>query len=124
MSVMLRLALAHARRRKVQTVVVAVVSLLATTVGVLALNLRTLTDAPYDRAFDAQSGSHLTVAFASGRVTPAQLRNTASLPTVAATGGPWPQITTALDGGSSVPCPAGTVQSGAPGKGGGAGDCG
>lgn len=124
MSATLRLALAYTRRRKVQTAVVAIVALLATTIGVLALNLRTLTDAPYDHAFDAQSGSHLTVAYASGRVTPAQLRNTAGLSTVAATGGPWPQLTTALDVGNASPCPAGAAQPGAGGKGGGTGGCG
>ncbi|HEY6379342.1 MAG TPA: ABC transporter permease [Candidatus Dormibacteraeota bacterium] len=124
MSAALRLALAQARRRKVQSLVVAVVTLLACGTGVLALNLRTLTDAPYDRAFDAQAGAHLTVAFAPDHVTAAQLRATSNLPAVAATAGPWPQLTTALEAGSSVGCDAATGAGPPPGKGGGPAACG
>jgi putative ABC transport system permease protein len=127
MSGALRLALAQARRRRVQSVVVALAAMLAATTGVLALSLRTLTDGPYDRAFEAQAGAHLVVAFAPDRVTAAQLRGTASLSRVAAAAGPWSQVSIAMESGSgtaaSTPgcapgaAPAGRGSSGGGGKG-------
>lgn len=122
MTPLLRIAVANARRHRVQTLVLACVSLLACTTGVLALNLRTLTDAPYDRAFDAQNGAHLTMTFASGSITNAQLDATTHAPAVSAAAGPWTVVTTAFDVASaSSSCPPRPQAATSAGKGGGGG---
>ena len=123
MSALLRLALAQARRRRVQSAVVAAVTLLATGTGGLALSLRSLSDAPYDRAFEAQLGAHLVMVFAPGAVSSEQLANTAHLSRVAAAGGPWQQANVALQAGSAAGCDQSQAAPAGPGKGGAPGGC-
>lgn len=89
MSPVLRKILAEIRRRKVQTVVVALVVFLSSLTATLALTLLVETDAPFDRAFNQVQGAHLFVTFDARVVSAVQLRGTAALPAISGAGGPW-----------------------------------
>lgn len=47
-------------RRKLQSLIIALVILLSSGAATLALSLLVESDAPYDRAFAAANGAHLT----------------------------------------------------------------
>ncbi len=87
---------ADMRRRKLQTFVIALVILLSSGAATLALSLLVETDAPYDHAFAQANGAHLVLTFASDKVSPAQLRSTASAHGVTAASGPWPETNVAV----------------------------
>ena len=59
-------------RRRVQTVVMTLTTLLAVTASVLAAGLLVASSAPFQHSFDRQRGAHLTAAFDSATVTEAQ----------------------------------------------------
>lgn len=80
-------------RRRVQTIVIALVVLVAVTAAVLGATLMVASTAPFDRAFAQQRGAHLTVRFDASRTTPALLAATASAPGVTAVTGPFPIAT-------------------------------
>ena len=92
MSAVLATALRDLRRRRLQTTVVALVVLLSSLAGTVALDLLVESDAPFDHAFAATAGAHLTLHVDSTHVTAARLRSTASLPPVAAAAGPWREL--------------------------------
>ena len=92
MSAVLTTALRDLRRRRLQTAVVALVVLLSSLAGTVALDLLVESDAPFDHAFAATAGAHLALHVDSTRVTESQLRNTASLPAVSAAAGPWREL--------------------------------
>ena len=75
-------------RRRVHTIVIAVVLLITTTACMLAAALIVDSDGPFDKAFTAQRGAHLTVTVDPGRATAAELAATAKLPQVTAAAGP------------------------------------
>ncbi|MFC0097005.1 FtsX-like permease family protein [Micromonospora marina] len=77
------------RRRRVQTVVVGLVTAAAVTATVLGGGLLVASQAPFDDAFAAQRGAHLTVRADSGAVTEPQLAASASAPGVVAAAGPY-----------------------------------
>lgn len=89
MSAVLTAALRDLRHRRLQTAVVALVVLLSSLAGTVALDLLVESDAPFDQAFASTAGAHLTLHVDSTHVTAAQLRSTASLAPVAAAAGPW-----------------------------------
>ncbi len=78
-------------RRRVQTLVVGLVLLVSTAASVLAAALVVDSSSPFDHAFAAQRGAHLTATIDTARVTPAQLAATAHLAGVTATAGPFPE---------------------------------
>ncbi|MEQ4300006.1 FtsX-like permease family protein [Plantactinospora sp. B6F1] len=80
-------------RRRVQTLVVALVVMIAVTAGVLGGSLMVASSAPFDRAFDQQHGAHLTAQFDGSKVTAAQLSASAGAGGVAAANGPFPTAT-------------------------------
>ncbi|MFJ8988881.1 ABC transporter permease [Streptomyces sp. NPDC102279] len=80
-------------RRRVQTVVIAVATMMAVASAVVAGSLIIATNAPFDRAFDRQHGAHLTADFDPGRVNAAQLRTTGRVHGVTASAGPFPATT-------------------------------
>ena len=92
MSAVLTKALRDLRRRRLQTVVVALVVLLSSLAGAVALDLLVESDAPFDHAFAATNGAQLTLHVDSTHVTAAQLQATASLAPVSAAAGPWREL--------------------------------
>lgn len=92
MSAVLSKAVRDLRRRRLQTAVVAVVVLLSSLAGTVALDLLVESDAPFDHAFASTSGAQLTLHVDSTEVTASQLRATASLAAVSAAAGPWREL--------------------------------
>ena len=76
-------------RRRVQTVVIALVAMIAVTAAVLGGSLMVASNAPFDRAFAQQSGAHLTAQFDASSTTAEQLSETASASGVTAAAGPF-----------------------------------
>jgi putative ABC transport system permease protein len=89
MKAVLRKTLADIRRRRLQTLVIALVVLLASGTATLALSLVFGSTDPYNRAFTQQRGAHVLQEFNGARVTPGRLRVTARLSAVSAAAGPW-----------------------------------
>jgi len=58
-------------RRKLQSLIIALVILLSSGAATLALSLLVESDAPYDHAFAAANGAHLTLTFAADQVSAA-----------------------------------------------------
>jgi putative ABC transport system permease protein len=79
-------------RRRVHTIVIAVVLLITTTACVLAAALIVDSDGPFDKAFAAQRGAHLTVTVDPARATAAELAAAAKLPQVTAAAGPFAEV--------------------------------
>jgi putative ABC transport system permease protein len=75
-------------RRRVQTLVMALTTLLAVSASVLGAGLLVASQAPFDHAFIRQNGAHLTAQFDPAKATAAQIAATAHLPGVTASAGP------------------------------------
>ncbi|MFG2951483.1 ABC transporter permease [Streptomyces adustus] len=89
-------------RRRVQTLVIAVATMMAVASAVVAGSLLVATNAPFDHAFARQHGAHLTASLDPDRVSAAQLASTRRLTGVTASAGPFPSTTVSLvdqDGG-------------------------
>jgi putative ABC transport system permease protein len=82
---------AAVKRRRVQTVVIALVVMCSTLTVMIALALLVAASAPFDRAFDHQRGAHAIVTFDSALVSDAQLAATARGSGVRAAAGPFGQ---------------------------------
>ncbi|MFF3614869.1 FtsX-like permease family protein [Streptomyces sp. NPDC002580] len=80
-------------RRRVQTLVIAVATMMAVASAVVAGSLMVATNAPFDRAFAQQHGAHITAQFDPERVSAAQLAGTRGLDEVTASAGPFPSTT-------------------------------
>ncbi|MEU2518872.1 ABC transporter permease [Streptomyces sp. R17] len=76
-------------RRRVQTVVIAVATMMAVATAVVAGSLMVASAAPFDHAFEKQRGPHLTAQFDPAEADAAQLRETGELPGVTASAGPF-----------------------------------
>lgn len=85
-----RVVRAGVGRRRVQTVVIAIATMMAVASAVVAGSLMVATNAPFDHAFAKQHGAHLTVQFDPDKVSEAQLKETKQLEGVTASGGPYP----------------------------------
>ena len=83
--------------RRVQTSVIALVLLVSTAAATLALGLLVDSNAPFDHAFAAQRGAHVTAAVNAARASGARLAATTRLPGVTAASGPFPQVTVSAD---------------------------
>src|SRR5262249_35579902 len=79
---------AHVRRRRLQTVLVALTTLVASCTATTSLTLLARTSAPFEQVFERVSGPHLILHPDAARVSTEQLRATASLPVVVAAGDP------------------------------------
>ncbi|MFI8207314.1 ABC transporter permease [Streptomyces sp. NPDC085937] len=77
-------------RRRVQTVVITVATMMAVASAVVAGSLMVAAAAPFDNAFKKQQGSHITAQFDPAKANAAQLAKTGKLPGVAASAGPYP----------------------------------
>ena len=93
--------------RRVQAMVIGLVVLVSTAASTLALGLLVDSNAPFDHAFAAQRGSHVTVAVNTAQASSAQLAATTRLPGVTAAAGPFAETTVGvlirLPGGQGQP---------------------
>jgi len=80
-------------RRRVQTVVIAVATMMAVAAAVIAGSLIVVSNAPFDHAFAKQHGPHITAQFDPAKVSAAQLKATKRLAGVTASAGPYPSTT-------------------------------
>ncbi|MFY1691792.1 FtsX-like permease family protein [Plantactinospora sp. WMMB782] len=80
-------------RRRVQTVVVGLVVMIAVTAAVLGGSLMVASTAPFDRAFAQQDGAHLAVRFDGAKATAAEVSASARAVGVTAAAGPFPTAT-------------------------------
>ncbi|WEO99095.1 FtsX-like permease family protein [Streptomyces sp. FXJ1.172] len=86
-------ARAAVRRRRLQTLVIWLVTLVSTGSIVVALGLVDAASEPFDHVFAAQRGPHVVAEFDPGKVTDAQVQRAAKQPGVEAVAGPFPQAT-------------------------------
>jgi putative ABC transport system permease protein len=86
-------------RHKVQAVVIGMVLLVSTASATLGLALLAASNGPFDHAFDAQRGAHLTVTVNAARATAAQLAATRHAPGVTAAAGPFTEATVLTESG-------------------------
>ncbi|MQY16638.1 hypothetical protein SRB5_68400 [Streptomyces sp. RB5] len=94
MSALGRVVRAGVGRKRVQTAVMVLTTLLSVAASVLALGLLVASQAPFDRAFARQHGAHLTAEFKGA--TAAQAAATATADGVTDTAGPYPVTTLRL----------------------------
>ncbi|MFJ2260013.1 ABC transporter permease [Streptomyces sp. NPDC087844] len=80
-------------RRRVQTTVIAIATMMAVASAVVAGSLMVAANAPFDHAFAEQRGAHITAQFDPAEVSAAQLRKTGQLSGVSAGAGPYPTTT-------------------------------
>jgi putative ABC transport system permease protein len=90
MSALGRVVRSGVGRRRVQTVVIGLVVMIAVTAAVLGGSLLVASRAPFERAFGQQHGAHLAAQFDATRATAAQLSASARAAGVTATAGPFP----------------------------------
>ncbi|WP_437046225.1 FtsX-like permease family protein [Streptomyces sp. enrichment culture] len=96
-----RAAGAAIRRRRLQTLVIGLVTLVSTGATVVALGLVDAASAPFDRAFERQRGPHVVASFDPDEVSDTELARAARRPEVQAAAGPFPQATAELRAGSA-----------------------
>ncbi|MFC8368218.1 FtsX-like permease family protein [Streptomyces sp. NPDC057239] len=77
-------------RRRVQTVVIALATMLAVASAVVSGSLMVAASAPFDHAFDEQRGAHITAQFDPAGVSAERLARTGRLDGVTASAGPFP----------------------------------
>ncbi|MFF7446466.1 MULTISPECIES: FtsX-like permease family protein [unclassified Streptomyces] len=93
MSALTQVVRSGVSRRRVQTLVIALATMMAVASAVVAGSLMVAADAPFDHAFARQNGAHLTADFDPARANAAQLKATSGLDGVTATAGPYPAAT-------------------------------
>ncbi|MEU9266765.1 ABC transporter permease [Streptomyces sp. NPDC048251] len=89
MSALGRVVRAGVGRRRVQTAVMIMTTLMAVTASFLAAGLLVASQAPFDHAFAQQRGAHLTARFDGAKATAAELTATAHAKGVTAAAGPF-----------------------------------
>ncbi|MGW0769963.1 ABC transporter permease [Streptomyces sp. NPDC002676] len=94
-------ARAAVRRRRLQTVVIWLVTLVSTGSTVVALGLLDAASAPFDRAFGKQHGAHVVAAFDPAKVSDDQLKRAARQSGVEAVAGPFRQATLEIPRGAA-----------------------
>lgn len=77
-------------RRRVQTVVIAVATMMAVASAVVAGSLMVAAAAPFDHAFGKQQGAHVTAQFDPAKASAAQLAESKKPAGVTASAGPYP----------------------------------
>ncbi|MER7846444.1 FtsX-like permease family protein [Kitasatospora sp. NPDC096077] len=93
MSAMGKVVRAGVGRKRVQTLVMVLTTMMSVTACILALGLVVAAQAPYERSFTEQHGAHLNVLYDPTRASPAQLAAAAHAPGVTASVGPYPAVT-------------------------------
>jgi len=91
-SVLRKVARAGASRRKLQSLILVLVTAGSVAAALLAAQLLAGVNAPFDQAFARQNGSELTVQYNGAKATQAQLATTAHAAGVTASAGPFPMV--------------------------------
>lgn len=89
MSTLGRVVRSGVGRRRVQTLVIGLTSMMAVAASVLGGSLLVVSGAPFDDAFAAQHGAHLSVRFGAGEVSAAQLSESGKADGVTGAAGPF-----------------------------------
>jgi putative ABC transport system permease protein len=92
---------AGVRRKRLQSIVVGAVALLSTGTAVLGLGLLVVSNAPFDDAFKAQTGAHVTAQFDPEVIDKTALAATANVSGVQAAAGPFETVSVELSSGHS-----------------------
>jgi putative ABC transport system permease protein len=92
MSALSKVVRAGVGRRRVQTVVMTLTTMLAVTASVLAAGLLVASKASFDQSFDGQRGAHVTAQFDASKASTAQIAATAHVSGVTAAAGPYPVL--------------------------------
>ncbi|MGW3289518.1 ABC transporter permease [Streptomyces sp. NPDC001002] len=98
-----RVVRAGVGRRRVQTVVMVLTTLLAVAASVLGAGLLVASQGPFEHAFATQRGAHLSAEFDATKVSSTQLAATADADGVAAAAGPFPVASLRLESPSGGP---------------------
>ncbi|MEU4117281.1 FtsX-like permease family protein [Kitasatospora sp. NPDC028055] len=93
MNAMGKVVRAGVGRKRVQTLVMVLTTMMSVTACILALGLVVAAQGPYERAFTDQRGAHLNVLYDRTKASPAQLAAAAHAPGVTASAGPYPAVT-------------------------------
>ncbi|GAA2123296.1 ABC transporter permease [Actinomadura napierensis] len=109
MSALGRVVRSGVGRRRVQTLVVALATLMSVASAVVAGSLVVASSAPFEHAFGRAHGAHLTAQIDGGKATAAQATATADLPGVTASAGPFPVAVVSLTARGGGPLPELTV---------------
>ncbi|MFI2292779.1 FtsX-like permease family protein [Streptomyces niveus] len=108
MSALGRVVRSGVGRRRVQTLVIGLATLMAVTASVLAGSLLVASSGPFDDAFARQRGAHLNAQLDAGRATVAQLSASGETAGVSAASGPFGTVSVAPRHGA-MPLPPLTV---------------
>ncbi|MFE4513042.1 FtsX-like permease family protein [Kitasatospora sp. NPDC056783] len=92
MSALGKVVRAGVGRRRVQTLVMVLTTMMSVTACILALGLLVAAQGPYQRSFAAQHGAHLNVLYDQAEAGPAELASTARAPGVTASAGPYQAV--------------------------------
>jgi putative ABC transport system permease protein len=84
-------------RRRVQAIVIGLVTLVSTAASALALALVIDSNAPFDRSFAAQRGADVTATVSLKHATRAELEASTRIPGVVAAAGPFSQLSATLE---------------------------
>ncbi|MFE7132480.1 ABC transporter permease [Streptomyces sp. NPDC057638] len=95
-----RAARAAVRRRRLQTLVIGLVTLVSTGSIVVALGLVDAASAPFDTVFAQQRGPHVVATYDPARVSDEKLARAVRDPSVAAVAGPYGQASVTLPDGA------------------------
>ncbi|GAA3450616.1 FtsX-like permease family protein [Dactylosporangium matsuzakiense] len=102
MNASLAIAWRGARRRPLASLAVGLSTAAAVTAAVLGAGLLIASDGPFDRAFAAQRGAHLTVEVDPGRAEAARVAATARVTGIAAAAGPFATVSVTPSGGAGT----------------------
>ncbi|MDQ1033154.1 putative ABC transport system permease protein [Streptomyces umbrinus] len=118
MSALGRVVRSGVGRRRVQTLVIGLATMMAVAASVLGGTLLVVSGGPFDDAFARQHGAHLTVQFDAGKVSAGQLSKSKDAEGVSAAAGPFrtATVTPRSDGWDNPGWPMTVVGRGDPGR--------
>ncbi|MFC9677327.1 ABC transporter permease [Streptomyces sp. NPDC056949] len=117
MSALGRIVRSGVGRRRVQTLVIGLATMMAVAASVLGASLLVVSGAPFDDAFARQHGAHLSVQFDAGKVSAGRLSKSKDLERVSGASGPFRTATLTPQADESGPgWPMTVVGRGDPGR--------
>ncbi|MEV7021911.1 FtsX-like permease family protein [Kitasatospora sp. NPDC093558] len=105
MSALSKVVRAGVGRKRVQTLVMVLTTMMSVTACILAAGLLVAAQGPYQRSFADQHGAHLNVLYDPAKASPAQLAATEHVPGVTAAAGPYPAVTAQARSGQDTKLP-------------------
>ncbi|MGW2253095.1 FtsX-like permease family protein [Kitasatospora sp. NPDC001660] len=105
MSALSKVVRAGVGRKRVQTLVMVLTTMMSVTACILATGLLVAAQGPYQRSFADQRGAHLNVLYDPAKASPAQLAAAAHATGVTASAGPYPAVTAQARSGQDTQIP-------------------